>query len=63
LTEEELYYIIDKEICNNQPGCECNKIHQIEIHNYSNNNEGINWIMGNKKVFVTIFTNKDVGTI
>lgn len=54
LREEELYYIHDKEICNNELGCKCNNLHPIEVDNFGITIIGINWIRGNKKVFVTI---------
>jgi intergrase/recombinase len=54
LREEELYYIHNKEICNNELGCKCNNLHLINIENSGITIIGINWIRGNKKVFVTI---------
>ena len=53
LREEELYYIYNKEICNNELGCKCNKLHVINLDNKMTI-IGINWIRANKKAFVTI---------
>jgi Archaeal phage integrase len=54
LREEELYYIHDKGICNNELGCKCSNLHPIKIDNTNITIIGINWIRGNKKAFVTI---------
>src|SRR5438874_477284 len=48
----------DKEICRNEPGCKCNNIHPIEVDGLGITIVGINWIRGNKKVFVTILPTK-----
>jgi len=53
LREEELYYIHDREICLNELGCKCKNLHPIEMEN-GLTIVGINWMRGNKKVFVTI---------
>lgn len=53
LREEELYYIYNKEICDNELGCKCNNLHVINLDNQMTI-IGINWIRANKKVFVTI---------
>jgi hypothetical protein len=58
LREEELYYVHDKQICKNELGCKCNNIHPIEVDNFGITIVGINWIRGNKKVFVTILPTK-----
>lgn len=53
LREEELYYIYNKEICDNELGCKCDKLHVINLDNKMTI-IGINWIRANKKAFVTI---------
>ena len=53
LREDELYYIYNKEICSNELGCKCNKLHVINLDNKMTI-IGINWIRANKKAFVTI---------
>jgi len=53
LREEELYYIYNKEICNNELGCKCDNLHVINLDNKMTI-IGINWIRANKKAFVTI---------
>ena len=53
LREEELYYIYNKELCNNELGCKCNSLHVFHLDNKMTI-IGINWIRVNKKVFVTI---------
>ena len=53
LREDELYYIHDKEICNNELGCKCKNIHPIQLDN-GMTIVGINWVRANKKAFVTI---------
>jgi intergrase/recombinase len=53
LREEELYYIYNKEICNNELGCKCDNLHVIHLDNKMTI-IGINWIRANKKAFVTI---------
>jgi integrase-like protein len=58
LREEELYYIHNKESCNNELGCKCNNIHPMKIENSGITIVGINWIRGNKKAFVTILPTK-----
>ena len=57
LREEELYYIHDNEICENQLGCKCKNLHPINLDN-GMTIIGINWIRGNKKAFVTILPTK-----
>jgi hypothetical protein len=53
LREEELYYIHDKELCNN----ECKNLHPINLDNGMTIIE-INWVRANKKAFVTILPTK-----
>ena len=53
LREDELYYIHDKEICNNELGCKCKNLHPIQLDN-GMTIVGINWVRANKKAFVTI---------
>jgi hypothetical protein len=57
LREEELYYIHDKEICNNELGCKCKNLHPINLDN-GMTIIGINWVRANKKAFVTILPTK-----
>jgi hypothetical protein len=57
LREEELYYIHDKEICNNELGCRCKNLHPINLDN-GMTIIGINWVRANKKAFVTILPTK-----
>jgi intergrase/recombinase len=57
LREEELYYIHDRELCDNELGCKCNNLHPINLDN-GMTIIGINWIRGNKKAFVTILPTK-----
>jgi hypothetical protein len=57
LREEELYYIHDKEICNNELGCRCKNLHPIIMDNEMTI-IGINWVRANKKAFVTILPTK-----
>ena len=53
LREEELYYIQDKDTCNNELGCKCKNLHPIRLDNRMTI-IGINWVRANKKAFVTI---------
>jgi hypothetical protein len=53
LREEELYYIHDREMCDNELGCKCKNLHPINLDN-GMTIIGINWIRGNKKAYVTI---------
>ena len=57
LREEELYYLHDKEICNNELGCKCKNLHPISLDN-GTTIIGINWVRANKKAFVTILPTK-----
>ncbi|MGC2680620.1 MAG: hypothetical protein WA323_02050 [Candidatus Nitrosopolaris sp.] len=59
LREEELYYIHDRETCNNELGCKCNNLHPINVDRSTGITIiGINWIRVNQKAFVTILPTK-----
>lgn len=57
LREEELYYIHGRELCDNELGCKCKNLHPINLDN-GMTIIGINWIRGNKKVYITILPTK-----
>ena len=53
LREDEARYIHGKEICANNVGCRCDKLHVVHKQN-GITGIGINWIRGNKKCYLTL---------
>lgn len=53
LREVEARYIHRKEICTNNIGCKCEKLHVVHKQN-GVTAIGINWIRGNKKCYLTL---------
>ena len=53
LREDEARYIHGKEICVNNVGCRCDKLHVVHKQN-GITGIGINWIRGNKKCYLTL---------
>ena len=53
LREDEARYIHRKEICANNVGCRCDKLHVVHKNN-GITGIGINWIRGNKKCYLTL---------
>jgi intergrase/recombinase len=53
LREDEARYIHKKEICANNVGCRCDKLHVVDKKN-GITAVGINWIRGNKKCYLTL---------
>jgi intergrase/recombinase len=53
LREDEARYIHGKEICENNVGCRCDKLHVVHKQN-GITGIGINWIRGNKKCYLTL---------
>jgi intergrase/recombinase len=57
LREDEARYIQGKEICTNNVGCRCDKLHVVHKQN-GITGIGINWIRGNKKCYLTLMPTK-----
>ena len=57
LREDEARYIHGKEICVNNVGCKCDKLHVVHKQN-GITGIGINWIRGNKKCYLTLMPTK-----
>lgn len=53
LREDEVRYIHSKQICTNNVGCRCDRLHVIHKNN-GITAIGINWIRGNKKCYLTL---------
>ena len=53
LREDEARYIHGKEICANNVGCRCDKLHVVHKQN-GITGIGVNWIRGNKKCYLTL---------
>jgi intergrase/recombinase len=53
LREDEARYIHHKEICANNVGCRCDRLHVVHKNN-GITGIGINWIRGNKKCYLTL---------
>ncbi len=53
LREDEARYVHGKEICANNVGCRCDKLHVVHKQN-GITGIGINWIRGNKKCYLTL---------
>jgi intergrase/recombinase len=53
LREDEARYIHGKQICTNNVGCRCDKLHVVQEQN-GITGIGINWIRGNKKCYLTL---------